>query len=138
MAHDCIPGPATRATIYLQPRRQSSLSTQLRTKTVALQRYLHLIKWADTSLCPACGQQDETVYHFILECPAYEEPRRRLGQAVGRAKMTMDHLLAKKNTFPKLSKFIHETKRFEDAFGDVRDAGRADGQNRENMAAVKT
>ncbi|KAI0037343.1 hypothetical protein FA95DRAFT_1460707, partial [Auriscalpium vulgare] len=107
-----------RATVHL-PRRQSSLLIQLRSKTIALQRYLHHIKRADNATCPACEQSDETVFHFLMECPAHEEPRRRLGQAVGRAKMKMDYLLSNKKAFPKLFQFIHETKRFEDAFGDV-------------------
>ncbi|KAI0039652.1 hypothetical protein FA95DRAFT_1577465 [Auriscalpium vulgare] len=63
------------------------------------------------------GSKTRLYFTLYSNALAYEEPRRRLGQAVRRAKMTIDHLLAKKNAFPKLIKFIHETNRFEDASG---------------------
>jgi hypothetical protein len=35
------------------------------------------ISWmTGTKVCPCCGNENETLFHFLLECPAYVIPRR--------------------------------------------------------------
>jgi hypothetical protein len=48
------------------PCKHASLLTQLYTGHVPLNAHLHHIGKAETPLCPACHQHEETVHHYIL------------------------------------------------------------------------
>jgi ribonuclease HI len=52
-------------------RVYSSILFQLRTGHIPLNRYLHCFKLVDSLRCPGCGDPDESVLHFLLQCPAY-------------------------------------------------------------------
>ncbi|RDB28923.1 putative RNA-directed DNA polymerase from transposon X-element [Hypsizygus marmoreus] len=60
------------------PRKHGSLITQMRTGHAPLAHHLHRITKADSPVCPACHQYDETVAHFLLHCPAHERARNTL------------------------------------------------------------
>jgi hypothetical protein len=49
-------------------RKASSLITQLAITHIPLNAYLERFKRTDSARCPACGEAEETVEHFILEC----------------------------------------------------------------------
>ncbi|KAI0050540.1 hypothetical protein FA95DRAFT_1464990, partial [Auriscalpium vulgare] len=104
------------------PRRHASLLMQLRTKAIPLRRYLHKIGRAKTPKCLECGEvAEETVWHFLFECSGHATARDRLLQAIGPAKMQIAPLLSKPALFPHLFRYIHDTKRFLDTFGDLRE-----------------
>ena len=86
-----------------------------------LQRRLHHIKpdEFENTTCPACGQRDETVAHFLLECRCYADSRHRLEQAVGRSSRNLSKLLSNPSMFKHLFEFINETQRFKKTFGDL-------------------
>jgi len=54
--------------------KQASLLIQLRTGHAPLNKHLFNIKSADSPICPACKDTHKTVHHFLLLCPAYEQP----------------------------------------------------------------
>ena len=64
--------PSSRFPKLVAPlaRRNTSLLIQLRTGHVPL-NHLHTIGHADTQRCPGCGAAQETVLHFVLQCPKY-------------------------------------------------------------------
>jgi len=64
-------------------RRQASILIQLRTGHVPLQAYLHRFKLSDTPKCPTCGEEPETVTHYLKHCQTYEQQRRRLRRTLG-------------------------------------------------------
>ena len=47
-----------------------------------------------TPICEACGGDDETVAHFLFDCPQWEPERSRLRQAAGRRWRDRAHLLS--------------------------------------------
>ena len=103
------------------PRRHVAILTQLRTGHAPLQRHMHHIRpdeFVDAT-CPACGQREETVQHYLLQCRKYADSRHRLEQAVGRAGRDLSKLLTNKAMFEHLFTFINETQRFKATFGDV-------------------
>jgi len=100
------------------PRKHASILIQLRTGHVPLQRYLYMIGKTESALCPACGGHEETVRHFLLVCPTYDENRHRLGRTIDVSGVRMDVLLNDPKAFPALFRFIHDSKRFQDAYGD--------------------
>ncbi|KIY51166.1 hypothetical protein FISHEDRAFT_38154 [Fistulina hepatica ATCC 64428] len=54
------------------PRPAASILTQLRTQHVPLNDYLHRITAIESLLCEACGDENETLIHYLLRCPAHE------------------------------------------------------------------
>ena len=36
-----------------------------------LRKHLHRIGRADSAVCRACGEDDETLEHYLCECPAF-------------------------------------------------------------------
>jgi ribonuclease HI len=51
-------------------RSKSSIILQMRTGHIPLNKYLYRIGKAQSLLCRACDRsQDETVFHFLVECP---------------------------------------------------------------------
>ncbi|KAA1469987.1 hypothetical protein DENSPDRAFT_773297 [Dentipellis sp. KUC8613] len=73
---------------------------------------MHTIGVEESPTCPACGQRDETVQHFLLSCPAHEASRHRLGRAIGRRALCIPSLLSDPKVFPHLFQYVHETGRF--------------------------
>ena len=57
------------------PRCLASMLTQLQTRHAPLAKFLHHISRSNSSTCPACLQEPETVWHLILHCPAHQNAR---------------------------------------------------------------
>ncbi|EPT00518.1 hypothetical protein FOMPIDRAFT_1122393 [Fomitopsis schrenkii] len=91
----------------------------LRTEHVPLQKYLHRIKKADSPICEQCGTAPETVYHYLRECPAYEEQRERLDGDAGEAATQLRTLLNTPRMMKHLFRYIHSTRRFHATYGDL-------------------
>ena len=103
------------------PRRHVATLIQLCTGHAPLQHHLHRIQpdEFESPTCPACGQCDETVAHFLLECQCYADSRHRLEQAVGRSSRNLAELLSNPSMFKHLFEFIHKTQRFKKTFSDL-------------------
>jgi len=72
-----LPGGHTREIYEEWSWRQRSTLAQLRTDMAKLNGYLHRIKAVPSEQC-ACGQAKETVKHFLLQCPQWDEQRKEL------------------------------------------------------------
>ncbi|KIK81533.1 hypothetical protein PAXRUDRAFT_44789, partial [Paxillus rubicundulus Ve08.2h10] len=53
------------------PKRHAAIIFQLQTGHVPLNKHLHRIAHAESPKCPGCHTRDETILHYLLECPAY-------------------------------------------------------------------
>ena len=85
---------------------------QLRTGHCGLNSYLHRFGLADSPLCD-CGTGEETVEHFLLECPRYREQRAEMRNKAGTGNMRVDALLGTSEIIVKCTeKFINDTERF--------------------------
>jgi len=69
------PSPNFRKISVKLSRRQVSILIQLRTGHVPLQAYLHCFKLSDTPECPTCGEEPETVTHYLKHCQSYKGQR---------------------------------------------------------------
>jgi ribonuclease HI len=56
-------------------RLQASLIMQLRTGHVVLDKYLHRISKSDTPRCPSCHHEEESIHHYIFNCPTWKHER---------------------------------------------------------------
>lgn len=72
-----LPGAHTQKIYEEHSWKERSTLAQLRTDMVRLNGYLHRIKAVSTGQC-ACGEARETVEHFLLRCPQWDEQRRLL------------------------------------------------------------
>jgi ribonuclease HI len=87
----------------------------LRLAHAPLNQYLNRIGRADSARCPACGDESETVEHFLLRCPNYAHERWDLDQqAKKRSKsLTLKSLLGQPEMAVPLAKYIRATSRFQ-------------------------
>ena len=104
-------------------RNQHNAVIQLRIGHIPLQAYLHKIKKADSEDCPAClshGRHTaETVHHYLFDCPAYRAQRERVSRALGRDARNKHILLGTKKGLVAILRYMADTKRFTNIFGDV-------------------
>ncbi|KZT70384.1 hypothetical protein DAEQUDRAFT_642808, partial [Daedalea quercina L-15889] len=93
---------------------------QLRTEHAPLQQHLHRIQRVDSPMCPNCNAARETVYHFLLECPAHDNQRARLANDLGPAAAgSIRHLLTEPRAMGPLFRFIHDTGCFAATYGEL-------------------
>jgi hypothetical protein len=93
-------------------RNTSGKVIQLRTGHCGLKSYLHRFGLAESPICD-CETGQETVEHFLLECPIYREQRSTLRAGAGTGNMRVDVLLGTSKVIIECTeKFINDTERF--------------------------
>jgi ribonuclease HI len=119
---DALLDKATPSKKFLKIISQSELShedssriTQLRLTHAPVNQYLNRIDRANSARCPACGDESETVEHFLLWCPNYAHERWELDQQAKkwRKRLTLGTLLGCPKMAIPLAKFIKSTGRFQ-------------------------
>ena len=80
---------------------------------------MHRIGKADSLMCPACRGVDVSVYQFLLYCPKYKEQRNELRTKLQRGESCIRTLLSKQKAMTPLFRYIHDTQRFTNTFGDL-------------------
>ncbi|KNZ77457.1 Putative 115 kDa protein in type-1 retrotransposable element R1DM [Termitomyces sp. J132] len=106
-------------TLASVPRWHASILTQLRTGHCPLNQYLHRFKKADSPICGACNQAEETVEHFLVHCKAYRTQRNTLFREVDLRTAPMSRLLSDASVVKALFQFINSTGRFRRTYGDL-------------------
>jgi len=101
------------------PRNQSTLLFQLRTGHAPLNRHLHRITRAPSPKCQQCHLRDETVHHFLINCPAYARERHALRNEIRPNILHLRNLLNHRKCIKPTLRFIASTRRLEQPFGDV-------------------
>jgi ribonuclease HI len=100
-------------------RPQASLLIQLRTGRIGLNRHLHQLSQADDPFCPHCPHVEETVRHLLLECPKYWKERLFVQRRLRRKAFDMKTLLSDPKAIHLTLKFVAQTRRLEDSYGDT-------------------
>ena len=100
-------------------RAQASVLMQLRTGHIPLNHFLHRIGKTNSLTCPACRTGDETVPHYLLNCPGYVHERHGLARAVGCNSKSLQHLLGKWHAYKALLIYVGVMGRFKDTYGDL-------------------
>lgn len=98
-------------------KNRTSIITQLRTGHIPLNYHLHRIKKADSPLCPHCNNKEETVRHFLTECPAYDIERKELQNGCRNYDLPLKVLLATAEGMKATIEYVQHTKRFKKPFG---------------------
>jgi hypothetical protein len=74
-----LPGKHVRKLYDMLKRPEASILAQLRTRMAKLNGYLSRIGVVESAAC-SCGQADESVQHFLLQCPRWLSHRPLLRQ----------------------------------------------------------
>ena len=92
----------------------AGLIFQLRSGHLPLNEYLHRfnIDTGHEARCPKCEETKETVYHFLMECPAYAAARRKAHFGIHREPKNLKFLLGNEKGIKKTLKFVGFTERF--------------------------
>lgn len=108
-------------------RAQASLMIQLRLEHVVLNQYLCRIGAVDSPLCDRCNEQrEETVQHFIFDCPEHYVARRRAKRALGGEEYNTETLFSTRAGIKLLLSYVNETERLKHIFGEVGSANLQD------------
>ena len=83
-------------------------AVQLITGHAGLNKHLHTITKSDTEICPGCEYEEETVGHFLGQCPAYSQLR---GDFFESYYLSINDIFDNFN-LRKIVKFAIKTKRF--------------------------
>ncbi|KAG1741579.1 hypothetical protein EDD22DRAFT_786698 [Suillus occidentalis] len=92
---------------------------QSRTGHAPLNKHLHRIKSADSSICPACENSEETMRHIVITCPAYRTKRDALRRLIHNRAYHFRRLLSSDKHISDLFVYIAATRRLERAFGNA-------------------
>jgi ribonuclease HI len=95
-------------------RVAASCIAQFRLGHAPVNQYLKRIGRVDNARCPACGDDEETPEHFLLQCPSYAHERWALAQNVKkkRQNMSMKTLLGNPELVLPVANYIEATNRF--------------------------
>lgn len=101
------------------PRRQASLFMQLRTVHAPLNKHLHCVRSADSSICSACENSEETMHHIVMNCPAYRTQRDALRRLIPNRAYHIRQLMSSDKHISDLFTYIAATRRLERASGNA-------------------
>jgi hypothetical protein len=94
-------------------RREAATLVQLRTDHFPLSKHLHRIGTAPSPLCDRCNEdQQESVFHFLMRCPANNVARRALRRKASEAADSISKLLTPGEHSTHLLQYIRDTRRF--------------------------
>ncbi|KAJ3709966.1 hypothetical protein C8R42DRAFT_597923, partial [Lentinula raphanica] len=81
--------------------------TQLQTGHIPLQKHLNHIGKAESPICPCCRNNNETVRHYLLECPAHWRAREKLQWEISNQQWGLGPLLTSRKALPVLFCYIN-------------------------------
>ena len=101
-------------------REAASRIAQLRLQHIPLNKYLYRFKRINKASCPACGVADETIAHYLLQCPSYMHERWSLERLAQKKKkpFTLETMLGDPQFTVPLSNYIDGTCRFKSIIGE--------------------
>ncbi|KAG2048099.1 hypothetical protein BDR06DRAFT_879181 [Suillus hirtellus] len=86
---------------------------------IALNQHLHYIKRSTSLFCPICLTTEETIHHFLLECPQYNHEQFILHQRLGHKASSLSFLLTSPTAIKHFLQYVNSTGRLKLIFGDV-------------------
>ena len=95
-------------------REAASRIAQFKLTHTPVNQFLKRIGKVDSARCPACGEDEETIPHYLLHCPGYAFERWALARQAGKLQknLTMEALLSTPELATPLANFIDATGRF--------------------------
>ena len=104
-----LPSGKFAALVNSLPHQHTSTLVQLQTGHVPLNHHLARIGKAPSPACMQCRAAFETIHHYILMCPAYQEERILLRREVGWKRMNVSTSFMAKEVLKGLLKYLAQT-----------------------------
>lgn len=101
------------------PRQQTSIYTQLRTRHIPLNHHPHRIRKSPSPHYPICPGRDETIDHFLFDCPQYVRERHILSNTLRHKANSLTYILTSKKATESLICFINSTGQLKTTFGEI-------------------
>lgn len=98
------------------PKHSSLLMIQFRTCHVPLNLHLHRIGKAEHPNCPICPGIDETISHFLFNCPQYRHKWHLIWVALRRNWSSISYLLTSNKALLHLIQYVNSTRHFKSTF----------------------
>ncbi|KAG2069551.1 hypothetical protein BDR04DRAFT_1101431 [Suillus decipiens] len=76
-----------------------------------LNHHLHRIGKIDSPRCPFCPEKDNTVHHYLLDCPQYVRGRHILNNSLRRQTSSIAFFLTSEQAIAPLMRFVNSTER---------------------------
>jgi len=95
-------------------RSTASTIVQFRLTHILLNKYLKRIRMVDSTRCPACREDEESIEHFLLRCPSYAYERWTLTQHARKKRkaLTLETILGDPEFILPLAAFTRVSGRF--------------------------
>ena len=116
---DKLPSHSFLAATSHLSRAQASILMQLCTGHIPLNYFLHKINKVESPTCPLCWTADETIHHYLLDCPGFVYERHSLARATGRNSKSIRHLLGNWHAYKSVLTYVHATECFKNTYGDL-------------------
>ena len=100
-------------------RAQASTLIQLRSGHIPLAKHLFRISKALSPVCPSCQSDEETVHHFLFDCPTWQHKHWSMGWMLGPKAKSVDHILNNQKGVEVLLKFVRSTRWLKCPAGDA-------------------
>ncbi|KAH7918762.1 hypothetical protein BV22DRAFT_1024058 [Leucogyrophana mollusca] len=86
---------------------------------IPLNQHLHHIAVADSPCCPACPETDESLHHFLFDCPQYAQEHHVFGRAIGQEATSLSYILTEEHALGLLIQFVNATVQLRHTFSEV-------------------
>ncbi|KAG2335809.1 hypothetical protein BDR05DRAFT_971419, partial [Suillus weaverae] len=80
---------------------------QLRTRHIPLNHHLHRIKAVESPHCPICPNVNETIHHYLFDCPQYQREHHIFTNTVRRNATSIAYILTSIEALPHLIRYIN-------------------------------
>ncbi|KAG2054976.1 hypothetical protein BDR06DRAFT_854450, partial [Suillus hirtellus] len=100
-------------------KRLTGLLIGLRTRHLLLNQHLFRLTKTESPHCPHCLQTEETIHHFLFECPQYIAARHVMSRALGRKSTSLSHVLSDSDAITHLVRYVNQTHRLKSTLGDI-------------------
>ncbi|KIK35155.1 hypothetical protein CY34DRAFT_96608 [Suillus luteus UH-Slu-Lm8-n1] len=100
-------------------KRLTGLIIGLCTRHLPLNQHLFRLTKTDSPDCPHCPYIDETVPHYLFECPHYLAACQVMSQALGRKSTLLSHILTDPEAIVILVQYVNQTRRLKSTLGEI-------------------
>ncbi|KAG2045532.1 hypothetical protein BDR06DRAFT_900569, partial [Suillus hirtellus] len=100
-------------------KRLTGLIIGLRTRHLPLNQHLFRLTKIESPDCPHFPHTEETVPHFLFECPHYLNACQIMSQALGRKSTSLSHILTDSEAITHLVRYVNQTRRLKSTLGEI-------------------
>ncbi|OAX30664.1 hypothetical protein K503DRAFT_704974, partial [Rhizopogon vinicolor AM-OR11-026] len=79
----------------------------------------HHLGKSDSPRCPHCPLFNESVHHFLFDCPHYQRECHILACTLSRQATSLPYLLTEAEATPHLTRYVNAMRRLKSTLGEI-------------------